>query len=127
MISLPLIFTSLALALVRAMLAIAFFREAFLKFRDLRKFAKNDGIPLPLAAFVSAAELAAALSFASGFLAEWAGLGVILLMLLTTAMHVFKWHSKYWAGQAGPEYDLLLLTLAAVVLVFGPGTFALHL
>lgn len=71
------------------------------------------------------AEGAAALSFASGVLAVWAALGVMLLMLATTALHVFKWHSSYWAQQGGPEYDLLLLVLAAVIAVFGPGAFAI--
>lgn len=127
MFALPLFFVTLVLVLVRAMLTVAFVREAVIKLKDLRKFAKNDGIPIPLAAFVAIAELAAAVSFATGILAQWAGLGIVLLMLITTGMHVFKWRSKYWAQQGGPEYDLLLLTLAAVIAVLGPGPFALHL
>lgn len=127
MLMLPVVAASLVLALVRAMLAVAFAREFLLKVKDVRKFARNDAVPVPIAWCVVVAEGAAALSFASGVLATWAALGVILLMLMTTALHVFKWHSKYWAQQGGPEYDLLLLTLAAVIAVFGPGEFALAL
>lgn len=126
MFAIPLAFVTVTLVLVRAVLAVAFIREALLKLRDLRKFSKNDSIPLPLAAFVAIAEAAAALSFATGLLAQWAGLGIMLLMLITTGMHVFKWHSTYWAQKGGPEYDLLLFTLAAVVTVFGPGSFAIN-
>lgn len=125
MFELPLVFATVTLLIVRAVLAVAFTREALLKLKDLRKFAKNDGIPLPLAAFVALAEAAAALSFATGFLAQWAGVGVMLLMLATTGLHVFKWHSKYWAQKGGPEYDVLLFTLAAVVTVYGPGSISI--
>lgn len=124
MFSLGFLSMSLVLLLVRAMLTVAFAREALLKLKDVPKFAKNDGLPLPLAWVVVVAEAAAALSFASGLLSVWAAFGVILLMLITTGLHVFKWRSKYWAQQGGPEYDLLLLTLAAVIAVFGPGSFS---
>lgn len=125
MFELPLVFVTITLLLVRVVLAVAFTREAIVKLKDLRKFAKNDGVPLPLAAFVAVAEGAAALSFATGFLAQWAGIGVMLLMVLTTGLHVFKWHSTYWAQKGGPEYDVLLFTLAAVTTVFGPGSIAI--
>lgn len=125
MLILPTFVVSLVLALVRAMLAVAFARECVIKLKDVSKFARNDGLPVPVAWVIVIAEGAAALSFASGVLAVWAALGVMLLMLATTALHVFKWHSSYWAQQGGPEYDLLLLVLAAVIAVFGPGAFAI--
>jgi putative oxidoreductase len=121
----PPLFVAIVLLLVRAMLAIAFARESWVKFKDIRGFAKNDGVPVPAAWVVAVAELAAALSFASGILAQWAALGVIILMLITTAMHVLRWHSTYWASKGGPEYDLLLLVLAAVIAVFGAGVIAI--
>lgn len=119
------VIAAIVLLVVRALLAVAFLREALLKLKDIRAFAKKDGVPLPLAWFVAIAELAAALSFASGILAQWAGIGVVLLMLITTGLHVFRWHSAYWAQKAGPEYDLLLLALAAVVAVSGTGVLAI--
>lgn len=124
MFSITFVAVPLVLLLVRAMLAVAFAREALLKLKDVPKFARNDGLPVPVAWGVVVAEAAAALSFATGVLAVWAGIGVVLLMLATTALHVFKWRSTYWAQQGGPEYDLLLLTLAAVIAVLGPGAFA---
>lgn len=125
MFTLPVVMVSFVLLLVRAALAVAFARECLIKVKNVRKFASNDGLPLPVAWLIVVAEGAAALSFASGVLAVWAAIGVILLMLATTALHVFKWHSTYWAQQGGPEYDVMLLVLAAVIAVFGPGAFAI--
>ncbi|WP_036283970.1 DoxX family protein [Microbacterium luticocti] len=121
----PGLLASIVLLLVRAMLTVAFAHESQLKLKDIRGFAKNDQVPLPVAWVVAIAELAAALSFASGVLAPWAGLGVVVLMLITTSMQIFRWHSTYWAAKSGPEYDLLMLTLAAVIAVFGPGVIAI--
>lgn len=121
----PIIVQSAVLALVRLVLVVTFFTESRVKFRDLKGFAKKDGVPLPLAVFVAAAELCAALGMLSGMLAQWAGLGVVLLMCATISMHLFKWHSPYWASKRGWEYDLLLLILAAVIAVFGAGQFVL--
>lgn len=123
--TLPTIVTSIVLLLVRLILTFTFAYEARFKLRDIRSFAKNDGLPVPLAYFVAFAELAAALGMLTGVLAQWAGLGLVLLMIGTICLHLFKWHSPYWASKKGWEYDLLMLTLAAVIVAFGPGIFAL--
>lgn len=121
----PTIITSLVLLLVRLVLVITFTAEAKFKFKDIKSFAKNDGLPVPVAIFVATAELAAALSMLSGVLAQWAGAGVMLLMLCTMGLQIFKWKSPYWANKHGWEYDLLMFVLAAVITVFGAGQIAL--
>jgi len=121
----PPLVIAVVLLLVRGLLAFTFFHESLLKLKDVRRFAKNDGLPLPLAWFVPIAEFAAALSFATGVLAQFAGIGVVVLMLITISMQNFRWHSKYWAADNGWEYDLFLLTLAAVIAVFGAGPIAI--
>ena len=121
----PIIVQSAVLALVRLVLVVTFFTESRVKFRDLKGFAKKHDLPFPLGVFVAVAELCAALGMLSGMLAQWAGLGVVLLMCATISMHLFKWHSPYWASKRGWEYDLLLLILAAVIAVFGAGQFVL--
>ncbi len=124
-ITIPVVIQSIVLALVRLVLVITFAEEARVKFRDIKGFAKKDGVPLPLAILVATAELCAALSMASGVLAQWAGIGIILLMCGTIGMHLLKWHSPYWASKRGWEYDLLMLVLAAVIVAFGAGQFAI--
>lgn len=125
MFTVPTIAAGIVLLLVRAVLTVAFVREFMVKAKDIPRFAKADGLNVPTAWFVAIAELAAAVSFATGVLAQWAGLGVVVLMLITTSLHVFKWHSKYSASAGGPEYDLLLLVQAAVITAFGAGPIAI--
>lgn len=123
--SLPEYFEVIILILIQLLLAIAFFRESSLKLKDLKGFAKTDGVPLPAATVVAVAELCAAISMLTGILAQWAGLGIMVLMIITMGLHIFKWHSSYWASKRGWEYDLLLFALAGVIVVFGAGTTAL--
>jgi len=124
-IALPTIAASIVLLLVRIILTVTFAYEARFKLRDVKAFSKNDGLPVPAAYFVAFAELAAALGMITGVLAQWAGLGLILLMIGTICLQIFKWHSPYWASKKGWEYDLLMLTLAAVIFVLGPGILTL--
>ncbi len=121
----PAILVSAVLFLVRIILAVTFFAEARFKLRDIKTFAKKDGVPLPAAYFVAIAELCAALSMLSGVLAQWAGVGLVALMCITISIHIFKWHSPYWANKRGWEYDLIMLAFAAVIAVFGAGQFVL--
>lgn len=121
----PLVVADIVLLLVRVLLAVTFFAEARFKFRDIKGFSKNDGLPLPIAYFIALAELCAALGMLTGVLAQWAGVGLVLLMLGTICLHIFKWHSPYWANKRGWEYDLIMLILSAVIVAYGPGTFIL--
>lgn len=122
-LTLPVFATTLAFLLVRVVLAVAFVLEARIKFKDIRAFAKNDGLPVPAALAVAVAETAAAVSFISGVLAQFAALGIMLLMLGTISLHLFTWHSPYKAGRGGWEYDLLLFVLAAVLFTHPPDAF----
>lgn len=119
----PIVVQSVVLLLVRVVLAVTFFSEAKIKLKDIKTFSKNDGVPIPAAYLIAIAELAAALGMLSGVLAQWAGVGLVLLMCGTICLHIFKWHSPYWANKRGWEYDLLMLVLAAVIAVFGAGQF----
>ena len=121
----PTVAVSIVLLLVRVILSVTFFNECYVKFKDLKGFARRDDVPIQVAGFVATAELCAALGMLSGVLAQWAGVGLVLLMLSTISLHLFKWHSPYWAAKRGWEYDLIMLTLASVIAVFGSGQFAL--
>lgn len=120
-ITIPAIAVSIVLLMVRLILVTTFSAEAWFKLKDIKKFAKDDGLPVAVALFVAIAEAAAAVSMLTGVLAQWAGIGIVLLMLITIGLHVFKWHSPYWAKEKGWEYDLLMLVLAAVIVVCGAG------
>lgn len=121
----PIVIQSVVLFAVRVVLAITFFAEARVKFKDIQAFSKNDGVPVPVACIIAVAELCAALGMLTGVLAQWAGVGIMLLMFGTISFHIFKWHSPYWANKRGWEYDLLMLVLAAIIAAFGAGKFVL--
>ncbi len=123
--SVPAIVIGVVLLAVRMILAVTFFAEAGVKFRNIKRFSKRDGVPIPVAYFIATAELCAALGMLSGVLAQWAGVGLVLLMCATISLHIFKWHSPYWANKSGWEYDLIMLVLAAVIVTFGAGQFVL--
>lgn len=125
MFTVPEFVPDIVLLLVRIMLAVAFFREGWLKVKDIEAFSKNDGVPVPVAWIVAIAEFAAALAMLTGVLAPLAGIGIILLMIATASMMIFRWHVTYWAQKGGWEYDLLMLTLAAVIVGFGAGAIAI--
>ena len=120
----PLI-AGLLLLLVRVIVAISFFFSALGKARDLKKSAKQNGLPVGFMGFIMVAEFAGAAGMITGLLGQFAAIGLMLLMLGTMSLHIFKWHSKYWAESGGWEYDLMLFTLSGVIAVFGTGIFAL--
>ncbi len=117
--------SSFILLLVRMVVAIAFGFSAYHKFQDLPKAAKRNGIPLPIITAVAIAEAAGAFGIISGVLASYAAVGIMLLMLATMVLQIFKWKSQYWAEKGGWEYDLMLFTLSSVIAVFGAGAIVL--
>ena len=125
--SLPIIVQGIVLALVRAVLVVTFFVESRVKLKDIKGFAKSHRLPVGLAFVVAIAEMCAAVGMLTGVLAQWAGVGIVILMLCTITLHIFKWHSPYWSNKRGWEYDLLLLILGAVIATFGAGVIAVHL
>lgn len=127
MISLPDTAYDVTLALIRLVVGVAFLVSARNKFRDIPKFAKNHDLPVPAGYFVASAEFAGAIGLFSGVLASWAAAGLALLMVSTMSLHIFKWRSSYWASDGGWEYDLMLFTLCLVIVLWGPGAYALSL
>lgn len=119
------IVVSVLLLLVRVIVAISFFFSALGKARDLKKSAAQNGLPIGFMGFIMVAEFAGAAGMITGLLGQFAALGLMLLMLGTISLHIFKWKSKYWAGSGGWEYDLMLFTLSGVIAVFGTGLFSL--
>ena len=118
---------TILLVLVRVVLALSFAVSSYNKFRNMKGSAKKDGVPLPLAYVVAVAEICAAISMITGVLTVWAAYGVVLLMLGTMSLHIFKWRSPYWDNKGGWEYDLMLLLFAGVVALYGPGLLIISL
>ncbi|MFF2088275.1 DoxX family protein [Nocardia sp. NPDC058176] len=115
----------LLLLLVRIVVGAAFVAGARTAFTDTRKFATRNSLPLPLAYFVGTAELLGGIGVLLGLLSPLPAAGLMLLMLGTMSIHIFRWRSPYWASEGGWEYDLMLFTLSGVIVCFGPGDLSL--
>lgn len=113
------------LLLVRLIVGLSFVVAARNKSRNIRKFAKSNGLPVPAALGVMCAEFLSGTALLVGIYAQIAAIIIMMLMLGTMRLHILKWHSPYWASSGGWEYDLIMFTLAATVFVFGVGRYAL--
>lgn len=114
----------IALLLIRIIVGITFILGAQNKSKNIRKFAKGNGIPVPMAVVVTFGELFAGLGVLLGILPQIVAAGLMLLMLNTISIHVFKWHSSYWASKGGWEYDLMLFAFASIIFILGAGQFS---
>lgn len=114
-----------SLLLIRLVVGLSFLVSARNKSRNIKKFAKNNGLPVPVAVMVMFTELIAGSALILGILGQLAGLVLMILMLGTMRLHIFKWKSPYWAASGGWEYDLMLFTMCSVVVVYGTGQFSL--
>ena len=123
--TLPDIALDISLLLIRIILSIVFIIGAKNKLSKIKKFAKSNGLPIPIATFVAIGELLGGIGLAFGILSQLAATGIMLLMLNTMTIHIFKWHSPYWASKGGWEYDLTLFALTSVILILGAGQFSL--
>lgn len=113
------------LLLIRLVVGFSFIVAARNKSRNIRKFAKNNDVSVPVAMVVMTVEFIAGLALLLGIWPQVAALALMLLMLGTMRMHIFKWRSPYWANKGGWEYDLMLFAMAAVIVVFGGGQLSL--
>ena len=76
--------------------------------------------------FLGVAEMAGSIALVVGFLAQWAALGLILIMLGAISMKAFKWHTGFWGEKSmGWHYDLLMIVMNLVIVTMGPGKFSL--
>jgi len=71
------------------------------------------------------AELAGGVGLLLGIWTQLAGLIIMGVMVGSIYFHVFVWNSPYWANKSGWEYDLMILTMAMVIVTTGGGDIAL--
>jgi len=122
-ITVPALIADLSLLLIRLVVGFSFIVASRNKSRDIKKFARNNGMPVPVAMLVVTAEMATGLALIFGVFTQIAALAIMLLMIGTMRLHIFKWKSPYWAAKGGWEYDLMLFAMASIIFVFGGGKF----
>ena len=116
-------YASVALLCLRLMLAIVFGASGWLHVTNLEARSKSIGLSKSFTLFLAIAELAGALGIATGVLARWAAIGLILVMLGAIQKKIFVWKTGFWGqGSQGWHYELLFIVMNLVVLCVGPGS-----
>lgn len=121
-------YSDAAFLFMRLLVAFVFGTSGWSHVTRLEERSKSIGASKPFTAFLGATELAGALSLATGVLARWAALGLILIMLGAIYKKAFVWKIGFWGkGSQGWHYDLLFVTMNLVILTAGPGRFIIPL
>jgi len=107
-------FADLSLLLMRLVLALVFGTSGWGHLRRPGERAKSIGMSVPFTVFLGAAELAGAIGLATGLLAPWAALGLILVMLGAIQKKITEWN-----------YEVLLIVMNLVIVTMGPGKYSL--
>jgi putative oxidoreductase len=89
-----------SLLLLRLVVALVFGSSGFNHLRQPRELAESIGMSVPFTVFLGAAELAGAIGLAAGFMAQWAALGLILVMLGAIYTKTVKWKTGFWGEKS---------------------------
>ncbi len=119
-------YPDIPLLLARLVVGFSFAVAVKNKLKDVPAFAKHNGLSVPVAWGLTFAEAAGAIGLVFGILTQLAALVIMGSMAGSISFHVFKWKSKYWAASGGWEYDLMIFTIASLILVTGGGAIAIY-
>ena len=128
MLSLPgaMLYSDWALLLLRILVALVFGTSGFSHLKSPQQRAESLGLSVPVTVFLGAAELAAAIALAVGFLIQWAAIGLTVIMLGSIFLKAVKWKTGFWGEKSmGWHYDLLFVAMNLVILTTGGGRIAL--
>ncbi|MGD0157718.1 MAG: DoxX family protein [Terracidiphilus sp.] len=115
-----------SLLFLRLMLAIVFGTSGYSHLTKPKERAASIGMSVPFTVFLGAAELAGTIALTVGFMAQWAALGLILVMLGAIYKKVAKWHTGFWGEKSmGWHYDVLMIAMNLVIVTMGGGKYSL--
>lgn len=114
-----------SLLFLRVIVALVFATTGFNHLKHPKERAASIGMSVPFTVFLGAAELAGAIAVGVGFLAQWAAIGLILVMLGAIYMKNVKWHSGFWGEKSmGWHYELLFIAMLLVIVTTGGGKYS---
>ena len=115
-----------SLLFLRLVVALVFGTSGFSHLRHPKERGASIEMSVPFTAFLGAAELAGAIGVATGFMAQWAALGLILIMFGAIYKKVAQWHTGFWGEKSmGWHYEVLLIAMNLVIVTTGPGKYSL--
>ncbi|MGO8933961.1 MAG: DoxX family protein [Terracidiphilus sp.] len=115
-----------SLLFLRLMVALVFGASGYSDLTKPKERAASIEKSVLFTIFLGAAELAGAIAVAAGFLAQWAALGLILVMLGAIYSKAVKWKTGFWGEKSmGWNYEVLLIAMNLVIVTMGPGKYSL--
>jgi putative oxidoreductase len=115
----------LALLCIRITLFLVFVHEGWTKLVDLKKYSKDLPGGFPVAFSTGLGEFLGSLGVLTGVLAQWAALGLVLIMIGATCFAI-KWKTPFYTGKmASWDFNLLLLVMSLAIALSGPGDWSL--
>lgn len=122
MVNLPPWTVDAALVAQRLMIAVVFSTSGWSHAKDPGGRGKSIGMSKQFTLFLGVAEMAGALGVAFGVLAQWAALGLILVMVGAIQKKIFEWHTGFWGEKASRWHsDLMFVVMCLVVISTGGG------
>ncbi len=119
------LFSDVALLLMRVLVGFLFVYSGLGKYRKLRKFAEENGLPVIIAFLAVSAEFWGGWAVGLGIVPQLGALAIMGVMAGSMYHHIVKWKSPYWAASGGWEYDLMWFTMCLVIVATGGGSIAL--
>jgi len=115
-----------SLLLLRLVVALVFGTSGFSHLKQPKERAASIGMSVPVIVVLGAAEVAGAIGVATGFMAQWAAIGLILLMLGAIYKKIAEWKTGFWGEKSmGWHYEVLLIAMLLVILTTGGGKYSL--
>ena len=120
------VFEDWSLLLLRLVVALVFGTSGFNHLKHSKERAASIGMSVPFTVFLGAAESAGAIGVATGIMAQWAAIGLILLMLGAIYKKIAEWKTGFWGEKSiGWHYEVLMITMNLVIVTMGPGKLSL--
>ncbi len=118
-------YADLSLLVLRLVVALVFGTSGFSHLKSPKERAASIEMSVPFTVFLGAAELAGAIALAVGLMAQWAALGLILVMFGAIYKKIAKWKTGFWGEKSmGWHYEVLMIAMLLVILTMGPGKYS---
>lgn len=121
-------FTDVALFMMRLMVGLIFFTSGWKHASHPEERSVDIEMSSGFTFFLGVVECAGALGVTVGVLAQFAALGLILVMLGAIQKKIFRWHTGFWGkhGTDGWSYDMIVILMNFVIATTGGGRLVLE-
>jgi putative oxidoreductase len=114
-----------SLLFLRLVVALVFGTSGYSHLTKPKERAASIEMSVPFTIFLGTAESAGAIALVAGFMAQWAALGLIALMLGAIYKKAVKWKTGFWGEKSsGWNYEVLLIAMNLVIVTMGAGKYS---